>query len=267
MRDKFSNKSRGFGFIIYTDYNSVERVLNSKNSHCLKGKWIDCKLATPKLDEKSCPNTSYNCKFNYYPDNHLEGQNQFYNNVPSLNKHINQKYVIQHNNSLCVQPIIYNNYNIMFMNKNNNNNSENDDQQNEYINKDNLTNIYLSNKKLQDQTEKYKSKYTDHSPIEIYNSNNYEEFCHNINNPNTNYFAYKFSNNNGESLRLDLNKEFVYPAVSNEKIELFKVNEDERRKYETEKIIETNSETDSIRENVKNDFFGPIITPPQSNNF
>jgi RNA recognition motif-containing protein len=45
--DKFSGKPRGFGFVTYTDSSSVERLMRDKNALFIRGKWIDCKVATP----------------------------------------------------------------------------------------------------------------------------------------------------------------------------------------------------------------------------
>jgi len=48
MCDKNTGTPRGFGFIIFKNPLSVEQVMKMKNSHCIRGKWIDCKPATPK---------------------------------------------------------------------------------------------------------------------------------------------------------------------------------------------------------------------------
>lgn len=48
MKDKITGKSRGFGFIIFSNADSVNRVLYSQHGHYLLGKWIECKRAMPK---------------------------------------------------------------------------------------------------------------------------------------------------------------------------------------------------------------------------
>jgi RNA recognition motif-containing protein len=48
MYDKYTGIPRGFGFVIFNNNQSVEHVMKMKNSHCIRGKWIDCKPATPK---------------------------------------------------------------------------------------------------------------------------------------------------------------------------------------------------------------------------
>lgn len=45
---KFYFINIGFGFIIFKNPQSVEFVMKLKNSHSIRGKWIDCKPATPK---------------------------------------------------------------------------------------------------------------------------------------------------------------------------------------------------------------------------
>ena len=55
VRSKYSvllQRSRGFGFITFSNPDAVERVL-SVPSHCLDGKKIDPKHATPKSKSKA----------------------------------------------------------------------------------------------------------------------------------------------------------------------------------------------------------------------
>lgn len=40
-----SQKSRGFGFIVFKDKDTIEEVLNHRDKHFLNKKWIDCKPA------------------------------------------------------------------------------------------------------------------------------------------------------------------------------------------------------------------------------
>ncbi len=47
MVDKNTHRSRGFGFITFYYEDSVEDVMENKNSHQINGKWIDCKKALP----------------------------------------------------------------------------------------------------------------------------------------------------------------------------------------------------------------------------
>lgn len=48
MRDSVSNRSRGFGFIVYADESAVEAVLAQQ--HILDDRRVDAKRAVPKAD-------------------------------------------------------------------------------------------------------------------------------------------------------------------------------------------------------------------------
>jgi len=52
MKDPITQRSRGFGFITFSNPDAVDRVL-SVPSHCLDGKKIDPKHATPKSKSKA----------------------------------------------------------------------------------------------------------------------------------------------------------------------------------------------------------------------
>jgi RNA recognition motif-containing protein len=48
MHDKPTGKSRGFGFVIFSNDSSADQVMFYKNKHNIMGKWVDCKRAMPK---------------------------------------------------------------------------------------------------------------------------------------------------------------------------------------------------------------------------
>jgi RNA-binding protein Musashi len=48
MKDKDTQKPRGFGFVSFETEEDVDEVLAHYKTHQMKGKWIDCKKATPK---------------------------------------------------------------------------------------------------------------------------------------------------------------------------------------------------------------------------
>lgn len=45
IREEDCVTSRGFGFIIFKQNTSIDKVLNHTDQHFIKGKWIDCKPA------------------------------------------------------------------------------------------------------------------------------------------------------------------------------------------------------------------------------
>lgn len=49
IHDRDTGKPRGFGFVTYKTEASVDFVLRDKHKHKIKGKWVDCKRATPKI--------------------------------------------------------------------------------------------------------------------------------------------------------------------------------------------------------------------------
>ena len=52
MKDKRTQKPRGFGFVTYYDINCVTEVMSLKDKHAIMGKWIDCKSAIPPEEMK-----------------------------------------------------------------------------------------------------------------------------------------------------------------------------------------------------------------------
>ena len=56
VKEKRTQKPRGFGFITYSDIRSVSKVIDMRNNHYIDGKWVYCKSAIPfeeiKLLEK-----------------------------------------------------------------------------------------------------------------------------------------------------------------------------------------------------------------------
>lgn len=375
LQDKNKGNSRGFGFVIFKNDESVEMVMRDKNNHSIRGKWIDCKVALPKekenavnktnLNEKTVNtppkmniNQGYNQNFTQNNNNnlnemllyknhiynsnrnnlnsqqqaynfnimnnafssnnnvnsinnplnfqHYNHQNNYYNNsynpqliymntrmnqpkidnIPSyIPKHIPNYYIktidkskgiINSNNSIIKTPLIQNNYNLTIINPPlTTSNTEilsmptREDQilhnkiniekviskiENPYLNKNtiNPNSTSLTNRQDNSFRQTPSSKENNMQIVDYILNNSQCSTNHN------NYFAYKFSNSSGESLKLDFNKAMNYPK-ENERIELFKVNEEEQRKYETEKLVDEQIEdnfSEVTNEDCK-DYFGP----------
>jgi serine/threonine protein phosphatase PrpC len=49
MTDKLTGKSRGFGFIIFNEKETIDKIMKKGNCHILNGKLIECKRVKPKI--------------------------------------------------------------------------------------------------------------------------------------------------------------------------------------------------------------------------
>ena len=52
LKDKRTQKPRGFGFVTYRDISSVHAVMSTKERHIIQDKWVDCKSAIPIKEMK-----------------------------------------------------------------------------------------------------------------------------------------------------------------------------------------------------------------------
>ena len=52
LKDKRTQKPRGFGFVTYCTIHSVSSVMQMKQKHIIQGKWVDCKSAIPVNEMK-----------------------------------------------------------------------------------------------------------------------------------------------------------------------------------------------------------------------
>lgn len=48
MKDRMTQKPRGFGFVQYDNFDSAEKVMADYATHQIGGKWVECKRATPQ---------------------------------------------------------------------------------------------------------------------------------------------------------------------------------------------------------------------------
>ena len=98
MKDKITGKSRGFGFIIFTSVDSVNRVLYSQHGHYLSGKWIECKRAMPK--EYAAPKKKNNTNNSIMMNNTIPSIQNMHNSLfhfqdgfGNINKKENTNYI------------------------------------------------------------------------------------------------------------------------------------------------------------------------------
>lgn len=58
MKDRYTNKPRGFGFVTFVRQESVDKVIRNYENNFIKDRWVECKRATPKeemeLEPDSC---------------------------------------------------------------------------------------------------------------------------------------------------------------------------------------------------------------------
>jgi len=87
IKDRDTNKSRGFGFVTFDSEEAVENVIRNLKEHKLMGKWVECKKATPStkvvLTSKHKPDT-------YTPNPIYPKTNSYY--YQNIDKH---PYVIE----------------------------------------------------------------------------------------------------------------------------------------------------------------------------
>jgi RNA recognition motif-containing protein len=179
MTDKNTGKSRGFGFIVFKEKETIDKIMSNSNCHFLYGKWIECKRAQPKPQNvKMLNENSKNPNVNYYKnlnnqDNNilLKSDNINYNQIENVNsnkentdnlnnviinnyfankgqellgdKYLYDKNLFMYQNYIPRDQIKYflnNNYNNIINGINNNNNSSSNNN-NYYSNKDSETNI------------------------------------------------------------------------------------------------------------------------------
>jgi RNA recognition motif-containing protein len=180
MTDKNTGKSRGFGFIVFKEKETIDKIISNSNCHFLYGKWIECKRAQPKPQNvKMLNENSKNPNVNYYKnlnnqDNNilLKSDNINYNQIENVNsnkentdnlnnviinnyfankgqellgdKYLYDKNLFMYQNYIPRDQIKYflnNNYNNIINEMNNSNNNSSNNDNNSYSNKDSDTNI------------------------------------------------------------------------------------------------------------------------------
>ena len=254
MTDKITGKSRGFGFIIFSNKETVDKIMDYSNCHFLYGKWVECKRAQPKiqnmkmLDEnESFPMLNYqnNNSINFINDNSIKEDSFDIIMNDSMENQSNS--LLNDNFKLNQNLFLYQNYipkeQIKLFAKNNDisNNMEknNLDSLDEIINDNNFNNDDIKNDKenlLKEERHNniLKDKKENKKEITLNNTdkNQFQEYFNNkILNPlSYNYFHYKLFDSNGEDLtklnsyNKNINKIRLFPEEMDDSFEKNKKN-------------------------------------------
>ena len=254
MTDKITGKSRGFGFIIFSNKETVDKIMDYSNCHFLYGKWVECKRAQPKiqnmkmLDEnESFPMLNYqnNNSINFINDNSIKEDSFDIIMNDSMENQSNS--LLNDNFKLNQNLFLYQNYipkeQIKLFAKNNNisNNMEknNLDSLDEIINDNNFNNDDIKKDKenlLKEERHNniLKDKKENKKEITLNNTdkNQFQEYFNNkILNPlSYNYFHYKLFDSNGEDLtklnsyNKNINKIRLFPEEMDDSFEKNKKN-------------------------------------------
>ena len=254
MTDKITGKSRGFGFIIFSNKETVDKIMDYSNCHFLYGKWVECKRAQPKiqnmkmLDEnESFPMLNYqnNNSINFINDNSIKEDSFDIIMNDSMENQSNS--LLNENFKLNQNLFLYQNYipkeQIKLFAKNNDisNNMEknNLDSLDEIINDNNFNNDDIKKDKenlLKEERHNniLKDKKENKKEITLNNTdkNQFQEYFNNkILNPlSYNYFHYKLFDSNGEDLtklnsyNKNINKIRLFPEEMDDSFEKNKKN-------------------------------------------
>ncbi len=171
MTDKITGKSRGFGFIIFSKKETVDKIMSYSNCLFLYGKWIECKRAQPKNhnmkmlnDNVSFPKLNYQNNFlfsNVINEKSFDNNNDIIfsnDNLEKSNNNIFNENVESNKNLFLYQNYIPKEQVKLFAKNNENsfinekkNNFENDTKinslKNNYNNYNNINNNLLYNNK------------------------------------------------------------------------------------------------------------------------
>ena len=203
MTDKNTGRARGFGFLIFSHKETVDKIISVSTSHFLCGKWIECKRAHPKeqsVKMLSENNTSPSLNMNYNIDNDNLVLNDIVSNKSfslSGDKYRNENNLFTYQNYIPKTQTKY------FLNHNVTLSQQSGDGSIEHINQNFVNDDINVNDSSQKQFQYY--------------------FNNCIVNPSfQNYFHYKLFDKNGE----DLSKLMLYK--NSEKTTLFSEDYDKK---------------------------------------
>lgn len=80
MREKNTKKSRGFGFIIFKETESVQKLISSNVRHIINGKLVDCKPSVAKEEMSEESDLSRIIKNTKSQNNYTKNLNKSINN-------------------------------------------------------------------------------------------------------------------------------------------------------------------------------------------
>ena len=279
MTDKITGKSRGFGFIIFSNKETVDKIMDYSNCHFLYGKWVECKRAQPKiqnmkmLDEnESFPMLNYqnNNSINFINDNSIKEDSfdiimndSMENQSNSL---LNDNFKLNHNLFLYQNYIPKEQIKLFAKNNDISNNMEknNLDSLDEIINDNNFNNDDIKKDKenlLKEERHNniLKDKKENKKEITLNNTdkNQFQEYFNNkILNPlSYNYFHYKLFDSNGEDLtklnsyNKNINKIRLFPEEMDDSFEKNKKN-NSSNSIKSNKINTISSDNENLSEQI-----------------
>ena len=220
MTDKITGKSRGFGFIIFSKKETIDKIMSYSYCHFLYGKWVECKRARPKIqnmkmldDKESFPklnyqnslnNLSHDLINNNWSNDCFESEFAFDDSLGSKSMSLFNDDFINNKNLLYNQNYIPKEQVVLFNEKNDNFNSTKSDNQLNYISE-------IKNDNLNNNNENFN---VDNSFVQNKNikSTNSLLFNNNNNNKNNNEILGQITNNlvKKDNQNYQNNKEFQF---------------------------------------------------------
>jgi len=271
MNDKLTGKSKGFGFIIFNEKETIDKIMEKGNCHFLNGKLIECKRSKPKIQSiKILHEKEYFSKFNDNENNN--NAVSIFNNINKNNdeiiinnsiKSLEKKNTIENKKKFGENLFIYQNYipknEMNYISKVNLNNKKIINYNNNY-NPNNKKVESQSN--IQDNTENKNNNLIKNNSNNIKQLNQFQNYFNNqLKNPSSYHFIhFKLFDSNGD----EVSKLSGYKK-NNLKIKLFPEELDdifEKNKFNLNLNLEKENNLDiekDIKENIIEsiDEFGP----------
>ena len=187
MTDKVTGKSRGFGFIIFSNKETIDKIMSYSNCHFLYGKWVECKRARPKIqnmkmldDKESFPKLNYQNSINNlsYDLNKNNWNSDFFDNDKGFDDSLGCKSISLFNNDFINNKNILFNQNyvpkeqvVLLNEKNENFNSTKSDNQLSFINEIKSDNLNNNNNNLKKDDIDFMNKKIINNNSLLFNNN------------------------------------------------------------------------------------------------